>query len=551
MIKLSMKTVSSLEKCFWDEALESKREKRAFVMFRNERLSFQVVYRAEDDSRDISRWCPVTVSGPLAEYASVRMVGNILNMYPTYNVPFEGELLRREPGAYPDLLRPLPYEGCISLPNGQTLALWVDIELPEGFAAGEYDFSLSVRKSGETLGEVSCRITVLSAVLPKQTLIHTEWFHADSLANYYHTKAFSERHFRYIEAFLKTAVKNGINMILTPIFTPALDTRVGGERMTTQLVDISLDENGRYHFNFDKLDRFVTLALSLGVEYFEIPHLFTQWGAKAAPKIVVKVGSRRKKLFGWHTPATSPEYADFLSQFLPALVAYFKSRGIDKRCYYHISDEPSLKAMAHYIACKNLVEPYLEGAPIIDAQSSLEFFESGALKKPIPNTRSAMKYIDAGVGNLWVYHCGGGNAGVADRSVSMPLRRTRILGVQLYLYRIEGFLHWGYNFYNTCHSRMALDPYQSPDCAYFTPTGDSFLVYPGTDGEAWESLRLNALREGLDDMRALMLYESKFGREATEALILSLAGGKLTFTEYPTSDEFLITLREAIAKAFR
>ena len=108
MIKLSMKTVSSLEKCFWDEPIENFSEKREFYMFKNERLSFQVIYRAEDDSRDISRWCPITLSGALSEYANVRMVGNILNMYPTYNVPFEGELLRTEPGAYPDLLRPLP-----------------------------------------------------------------------------------------------------------------------------------------------------------------------------------------------------------------------------------------------------------------------------------------------------------------------------------------------------------------------------------------------------------------------------------------------------------
>ena len=140
--------------------------------------------------------------------------------------------------------------------------------------------------------------------------------------------------------------------------------------------------------------------------------------------------------------------------------------------------------------------------------------------------------------------------GVSDRSLSMPTRRTRILGVQLYLYHIEGFLHWGYNFYNTWQSFGVLDPYASAEGAYFNPAGDCFLVYPGTDGEAWESLRLNALREAMDDMRALALYEARFGREAAEALLLDLAGGTLTFTAYPTRDDYLIGLREAIAKAF-
>ena len=166
------------------------------------------------------------------------------------------------------------------------------------------------------------------------------------------------------------------------------------------------------------------------------------------------------------------------------------------------------------------------------------------------NFNPATPFIEAGVKGLWVYYCGGGKAGVSDRSISMPSERTRILGVQLYLYNIEGFLHWGYNFYNTCQSHNIIEPFLSPDGGYFTPSGDCFLVYPGTNGEAWESLRLNALREGIDDMRALKLYEERFGREATEALIMEGTDGKLDFIHYPTEKNYLLNLRERIARAF-
>ena len=54
----------------------------------------------------------------------------------------------------------------------------------------------------------------------------------------------------------------------------------------------------------------------------------------------------------------------------------------------------------------------------------------------------------------------------------------------------------------------------------------------------------------MDDMRALDLYESKFGREATEKLIMEDAGEKLTFIEYPTDKDYLINLRDKITKAF-
>lgn len=551
---LSMKMISSLDKCFLDDSVESKREKNEFIMFRNERLSFQVVCRYNNGATPILRQWSVKLGGALAKYATVRIVDNVPNKYPTYAQQPKGEFIRTEPGLYPDLLRPLIYPDEVALPYGQTHALWIDIELPEGFAAGEYDISVRVKgnvlKLGEVTEEVAGRVRVLSAELPKQRLRHTEWFYTDCIADYYHCKVFSERHWKLIEAFLRTAVRNGVNMILTPVFTPELDTYVGGERTTTQLVDIELTADGKYLFGFDKLGRWIDLCLDVGVEYFEIPHFFSQWGAKATPKIIVKVNGKRKKYFGWHTDSMGDEYADFLSQFIPALINEFKKRGIDNKLYFHISDEPSLPQLEQYMGCKERVEKYLEGYNIIDALSHFEFYSTGALKKPVPGTRHAMPFIEAKVPDLWVYYCGGGIEGVSDRSISMPLRRTRMLGVQLYYYKIEGFLHWGYNFYNSFRSYSVLDPYGNPDGGYFTPSGDCFLVYPGEDGRAWESLRLNALREAMDDIRALTLYEEKFGREETEKLILENTNGVMTFTDYPTDEDYLPRLRERIAKAF-
>ena len=192
----------------------------------------------------------------------------------------------------------------------------------------------------------------------------------------------------------------------------------------------------------------------------------------------------------------------------------------------------------------------MEDYPIIDALSDFAFYQTGALKKPVPHTRGAMTFIEAKVPGLWTYYCGGGKAGVSDRSIAMPAWRTRALGVQLYYYGIEGFLHWGYNFYNTCHSYNVLDPIGYVDGSYFTPAGDCFLVYPGTDGTAWESLRLNALREALDDIRALQLYEEKFGKEAAHRLVMEGTDGELTFTHYPEGRAYYETLREKIAHAF-
>ena len=40
--QVSVKLISSLESCFLDETIESKPEKTHFLMYRNEKLSFQL-----------------------------------------------------------------------------------------------------------------------------------------------------------------------------------------------------------------------------------------------------------------------------------------------------------------------------------------------------------------------------------------------------------------------------------------------------------------------------------------------------------------------------
>ena len=106
----------------------------------------------------------------------------------------------------------------------------------------------------------TCRFTLCvgRARLPAQTLLHTEWFHADCLASYYGVAPLSEEHWRILENFIRAAgEEHGINMLLTPVFTPPLDTAVNGERLTVQLVDVRTPaEYARGH-----IEGFVNLPL--------------------------------------------------------------------------------------------------------------------------------------------------------------------------------------------------------------------------------------------------------------------------------------------------
>ena len=486
----------------------------------------------------------------------------------------DGDYISGEPGLYPDRLRPMraTAEGrpdFVSLPARELFwsVVWVDIEVAADAEPGRKSFRLILseypaKDNADQLiytGEVE----VLAFALEEQSLIRTEWFHTDCLASYYNVEIYGERHWEIIAAFMRRAAELGINMILTPIWTPPLDTAIGHRRPNVQLVDIRFrrEESGaKYSFDFNRLRRWVALAEESGLRYFEMAHMFTQWGAKAAPQIWAteeaaagaeenagnSVNGGYRQIFGWETPALGEEYIDFLRQFLPALTAELDRLGIADRCYFHISDEPGPTQIEQYKAAKAVVQPYLKNFTIIDALSDFEFYRQGVVEHPIPSTNHAEPFYEAGVKPFWVYYCCGQAQDVSNRFLSMPSARTRALGFQLYKYNVEGFLQWGYNFYYSHHSLRLIDPYTTTDADFVFPGGDPFLVYPGADGEPEDSIRARTVLAAMKDLRACQQLERRIGREAVLELLEGELAAPLSFMNYPRSDMYYLQTRNRI-----
>lgn len=122
-------------------------------------------------------------------------------------------------------------------------------------------------------------------------------------------------------------------MLLTPLFTPPLDTEIGGERTTVQLVGVERDEQA-YRFDFGLLERWISLGERCGVHYYEFSHLFTQWGAQFAPKIMAIEQGQLKRIFGWETDASGDTYGQFLEALLPELDRFIQERGLGDRVFF-------------------------------------------------------------------------------------------------------------------------------------------------------------------------------------------------------------------------
>lgn len=92
-------------------------------------------------------------------------------------------------------------------------------------------------EDGERLCGIQTELRVYPYPLPRQEIVHTEWFHADCIADYYRVTAFGEEHWGLLERFIQHYAERSMNMILTPIHTPPLDTGVGEALATVQLVE--------------------------------------------------------------------------------------------------------------------------------------------------------------------------------------------------------------------------------------------------------------------------------------------------------------------------
>lgn len=539
--KYTMKLLSSLEKVFYEEEPVYKPECLILSALWGETVSFQAAYTGHYEMREC---VDVKIESELKKYIRVRTVEQV-PAGKVVNCKVDDNYLKTTSGLYPDLLRKLN-DNKVIISSNQWKCLWIDVNVTEDIQPGVYDIKVKLEAEGEVLCYQTMKLTVYGVTLPKQKIMHTEWMHADCLADYYHVEVFSEEHWEILKNFFLQYVERGGNMMLTPLFTSPLDTAVGIERTTTQLIDIEV-ENGEYRFEFSKLKRWIELCKECGIEYFEMSHLFSQWGAKATPKIVAIVDGKKEKIFGWHTPAVG-EYTKFLHDFLPKLTSKLKEWGIAERTYFHISDEPKEEHLETYKAAKESLGDLLKGFHTFDALSSYEFYKHGLIDKPVPGNDEIEEFLEHGLTEMWTYYCTCQFYEVSNRFMDMPSSRNRVIGVQLYKYDIIGFLHWGYNFYNSQFSTEHINPYIITDAFNAFPAGDPFLVYPGADKCPEESIRAMVLYEAMTDLRALEYLEELTSKEYVLELIEGELVEPLTFKKYPKSDMYLLGLRNRVNK---
>ncbi|WP_162606313.1 DUF4091 domain-containing protein [Jiangella asiatica] len=537
----------SLEKVFPDARPRPMNTAITQHVFAGETISVQVALLPPS----LLEGSPPEVVVEVAASPGIAVALSTVELVPATFLAYEGHdggYLRDTAGLYPDLLRPLALARVRPF-IGQWRAIWIDLTAAQDIEDGTVSVQITLRADdGTTVGRHEFAVEAMAEPLPQLEMVNTHWFHCDGLATYYGVDVWSEQHWSLVDRFLGAAAELGINSVLTPVWTPPLDTAVGHYRLPTQLVGITETTEG-YAFDFHHLERWMRLARSHGIRFLEISHLFSQWGAAYTPAIYVDRGSETVRAFGWDVPAVDPGYRRLLVSLLPALRAVLDSGWGLERVIFHVSDEPRGEHAESYKAARSVIDDLLAGCVIVDALSDFELFTSGTVPIPVIATNHAEPFLRAGVRPLWLYYCVGQHRDVANRFIAMPSSRNRAIGAQLYLTGAAGFLHWGFNFYNSGGSLTAIDPFATTDADGSLPAGDPFLVYPGTDERPWHSIRSRVFGEAINDVRLMQLVRDRRGDEVVRSV--ADPHGRTTLTDYSLDPDHYRRVRADLVDSLR
>ena len=540
-MELKIKKISSLEKIRSFEC-NYKKAPDAAELLGGEHYAYQLAIAADTSSKT-----SILIDSDINEYVKIYTVSDVPMDRVTHDSPADDNYITMNTGLMPDLLIPISKTNntVVIARKGQSNSgyafktIWVDINLPKDLESGNHYVTINFEAEnfyGTPEKATTSDTTYIQFVpinLPDNEINYTQWFYNDCIATAHNVEIYSEKHWDLIEKYIKLAAELEINTILTPVFTPPLDTQIGHYRPNVQLVKIS-EENNKYSFDFSLLDRFIEIAKSNGIKNFEICHLYSQWGLKSAPAVYVN----NELKFGWHTESDSTEYIGFLNQFLPELISHLNEKGIDKsNCLFHLSDEPNINAIENYKKAYNVVRPLIGDIRILDAMSNIDFYNTGLMDIPVCASDHIEPFLESGINELWTYYCCCQTNGVSNRFISMPSTRNRAIGLHLYKYSIKGFLQWGYNFYYSTRSLYPINPLLTTSAGGGFPSGDSFSVYPYGD-DVLPSLRAIVFKDALQDVRLMKLTESLIGKEKVVELAETISEHEICFKHCPRDIQF-------------
>ncbi len=472
------------------------------VTARNGRASFQLLLEAEEADLPICLEAP----GFSVEYFSM------LDVPVEYNTGDGSEqggamVLERRPTEKPayatrlapfrvyDCLRPLD-QPCSSARAGRH-ALYVCLSPRPETPAGTYKLDFQ-------LGAYHCRLElqVYDVEIPLDQFPVTNWFSVDAICRFHQVERGSQAFYDMLRRYAQTMRRLHQTLFYIELDQTCVQTR------------------NPYTFDFEYLRPMIEIFFEEGMQKLELGALLSRgFLPDGRPDMYT---DRFTCAMAPELPFESLEGYALSLAFVQSLAAFLKKYGWEERLVFHIHDEPDIhykdeatleaRKRQYYLAA-SILRKHIPGVQIIEAVASPAF--RGGVDIWVPGTpgyeenkASFDQYTELGE-SVWTYVCCGPEGQWLNRFLDFALIKGRLLFWGCAANGLGGFLHWGFNQFPA-----DMDPFQGTSCPNHTgigtnfPCGDSFLVYPGSDGP-WPGMRLEAARRGAEDACLLALLRAR------------------------------------------
>jgi len=445
-----------------------------------------------------------------------------------------------------------------------TQTLWLTIYIPSGTPAGRYTgiITLKCKYNGadQSHGEgrplkkeeeivVPITLDVWSFSLPSEnTLHHTEWFYPDFLARSFRVNKWSEEHWALIKKVAEDMVKHHQNMIMTSFLV---------------LVVVKKKEDGQYIYDFSRLDHWIDIFRKAGIKWIEggfVAKRCAGWRSDFVFRRISLRDLQGKGIDDFSKKRMSEEeFIPHMEKFLKAVYSHLEEKYGLEYCIQHIADEPINANKESWVRISRLVKSWIpKEVKIIDAALSKKLGDLIDIRVPqIHHIKASEREEGSNLEkNLWSYVCMAPQGLHPNRFIDYKSIRNRIIFWISYSLKLEGFLHWGYNWWGSRNT----SPWKDSTAGTLSrkikslPASDPFIVYPGQE-IICSSIRWEVIRKGFEDHKLLSMLDkaakndggkTKSGRRANEIIEMIRRKIAKSSRKYTKNSQELLSLREEI-----
>lgn len=420
--------------------------------------------------------------------------------------------------------------------GGKAQPVWIELHTDEHTPPGEYPgtvrmYAHTMFEDERLVGECTFTLTVKEMLLPNPgdyRFYLDLWQHSSNIARKYEAKLWSDDHFNVLDHYMESLGQLGqkvVSLVVSEIPWSGQFShrdRKPSNFFEYNIVRIVRASDGRFHYDFSALDRYVRLAEKHGIcAEIELFGLLNIWQDRDAGYGSVVEGDPDGIRLRYLDEASGTyrfiRDQEQLEHYIRALEAHLSARGWIERVRV-MADEPGdvelfqvrlqrlrlvapsfrYKVAVHHAAfIRQGIQGICDYAPVLTCVGS----EYEKLTEHLRSKTGRTLYYVA---------C---NPDKPNTFLGSPPLESRLMPWLAEKLGLDGFLRWSYTAWPD-------DPLHS--LSYRAPlwkAGDTSFVYPGASGRPQLSLRYKWLQRGIRDYELMQLMKAD-GREEVVASAL-------------------------------